>query len=56
MERVASIRGASKEFKTDDTIITVLQPTTFDLMKKKLALIIEPSLSVLITHGLFHLS
>jgi len=43
MEIAASIRGASKEYKTGDTVITALQPTTFDFMKKKLTLIIGPS-------------
>jgi putative ABC transport system ATP-binding protein len=39
----ASIRGASKEYKTGDTVITALQPTTFDFMKNELTLIIGPS-------------
>jgi|WetSurSiteA1Bulk_404760.scaffolds.fasta_scaffold02431_4 putative ABC transport system ATP-binding protein len=39
----ASIKGASKEYKTGDTVITALQPTTFDFMKKELTLIIGPS-------------
>jgi putative ABC transport system ATP-binding protein len=43
MEIAASIRGASKEYKAGDTIITALQPTTFDFMKKELTLIIGPS-------------
>jgi putative ABC transport system ATP-binding protein len=43
MEIAASIKGASKEYKTGDTVITALQPTTFDFMKKELTLIIGPS-------------
>jgi putative ABC transport system ATP-binding protein len=43
MEMAASIRGASKEYKTGDTIITALQPTTSDFKKKELTLIIGPS-------------
>jgi putative ABC transport system ATP-binding protein len=43
MEIAASVKEASKEYKTGDTIITALQPTTFDFMKKELTLIIGPS-------------
>jgi len=43
MEIAASIRGASKEYKAGDTVITALQPTTFDFRKKELTLIIGPS-------------
>jgi putative ABC transport system ATP-binding protein len=43
MEIAASIKGASKEYKTGDTLITALQPTNFDFMKKELTLIIGPS-------------
>jgi putative ABC transport system ATP-binding protein len=43
MEIAASIKGASKEYQTGDTVITALQPTTFDFMKKELTLIIGPS-------------
>jgi putative ABC transport system ATP-binding protein len=43
MEIAASIRGASKEYKTGDTVITALGPTTCDFMKKELTLIIGPS-------------
>jgi putative ABC transport system ATP-binding protein len=43
MEIAASIKGASKEYKTGDTVITALQPTTFDFMKNELTLIIGPS-------------
>jgi putative ABC transport system ATP-binding protein len=45
MEVAASIKGASKEYKTGDTVITALQPTTVDFMKKELTLIIGPSVS-----------
>jgi len=43
MEIAASVKGASKEYKTGDTIITALEPTTFDFRKKELTLIIGPS-------------
>ena len=43
MEIAASINGGSKEYKAGDTVITALQPTTFDFMKKELTLIIGPS-------------
>ncbi|MCU0363598.1 MAG: ABC transporter ATP-binding protein [Bacteroidales bacterium] len=43
MEIAASIKGASKEYRTGDTVITALQPTTFDFMKNELTLIIGPS-------------
>jgi putative ABC transport system ATP-binding protein len=43
MDIAASIKGASKEYKTGDTVITALQPTTFDFRKKELTLIIGPS-------------
>ena len=43
MEIAASVRGASKEYKTGDSVITALQPTTFDFRKKELTLIIGPS-------------
>jgi putative ABC transport system ATP-binding protein len=43
MEIAASIKSASKEYKTGDTVITALQPTTFDFMKRELTLIIGPS-------------
>lgn len=43
MEIAASIKGGSKEYKAGDTVITALQPTTFDFMKKELTLIIGPS-------------
>ena len=43
MEIAASIKGASKQYKTGDTVITALQPTTFDFIKNELTLIIGPS-------------
>ena len=43
MEIAASIKGASKEYKTGDIVITALQPTTFDFRKRELTLIIGPS-------------
>jgi putative ABC transport system ATP-binding protein len=43
MEIAASTKGASKEYKTGDTVITALEPTTFDFMKNELTLIIGPS-------------
>lgn len=43
MEIVASVRSASKEYKTGDMVITALQPTTFDFRKNELTLIIGPS-------------
>ena len=43
MEIAASIKGASKEYKTGDTVITALQPATLDFMTKELTLIIGPS-------------
>jgi ABC-type multidrug transport system ATPase subunit len=51
MEIAASIRGASKEYKADQTAIIFLQPTTFDFMKKELTLIIVPSGSGKTTQG-----
>ena len=43
MEIVASVKQASKEYMTGDTLITALQPTTFDFKKNELTLIIGPS-------------
>ncbi len=43
MEIAASVIGASKEYRTGDTVITALQPTTFDFRKNELTLIIGPS-------------
>ena len=34
MEIAASIKGASKEYKTGDTVITALQPKSFDFMDR----------------------
>ena len=43
MEIVASVRNASKDYKTADTIIHALRPTTFDFKRNELTLIIGPS-------------
>lgn len=43
MDIVASVSNASKEYKTGDTIITALQPTTCEFRKNELTLIIGPS-------------
>ena len=43
MDIVASIKNASKEYKTGDTVITALQPATFDFRINELTLIIGPS-------------
>ncbi len=43
MDIVASVKNASKEYKTGDTVITALQPTTFDFRRNELTLIIGPS-------------
>ncbi len=43
MEIVARIKGASKEYKAGDTVITALQPTSFDLRRNELTLVIGPS-------------
>ena len=43
MEIAASIKSASKEYKTGDTVITALQPSTFDMHRNELTLIIGPS-------------
>lgn len=40
---VAQLRGASKEYKTGDQVITALYPTDFDLHRGELTLIIGPS-------------
>lgn len=34
MEIAASIKGACKEYKTGDTVITALQPTSFDFYEE----------------------
>jgi putative ABC transport system ATP-binding protein len=43
MKIVASLRQASKEYKTGDTVINALYPTTFDFHQQELTLIIGPS-------------
>lgn len=43
MEVVASVSNASKQYKTGDTVITALQPTTCEFRKNELTLIIGPS-------------
>lgn len=43
MEVVASLKNASKEYKTGDTVIQALQPATFDFKRNELTLIIGPS-------------
>lgn len=43
MKIVASIKNASKEYKTGDTLITALQPTSVDFKQNELTLIIGPS-------------
>jgi putative ABC transport system ATP-binding protein len=43
MEAVAKIREASKEYRTGDTIIKALHPSTFEFNSYELTLIIGPS-------------
>lgn len=43
MEVVASVQNASKEYKTGDTVISALYPTSCDFKKNELTLIIGPS-------------
>jgi len=43
MNTVASIKNASKQYKTGDMLITALQPTSFDFIRNELTLIIGPS-------------
>lgn len=43
MEIVASVTNASKQYKSGDTVITALQPTTCEFRKNELTLIIGPS-------------
>lgn len=43
MDIVASVKNASKQYKTGDTFITALQPTSFDFRRNELTLIIGPS-------------
>lgn len=42
-EYVAALDNTSKEYKTGDTVITALQPTTVQFRKNELTLIIGPS-------------
>ena len=53
MEIAASTKGASKEYKTDDTLITSLEPTTLDFIINELSLTIGPSDSGKTTQELF---
>ncbi|MEN5232935.1 ABC transporter ATP-binding protein [Sphingobacterium faecium] len=43
MNIVASVKNASKQYKTGDMLITALQPTSFDFRRNELTLIIGPS-------------
>lgn len=43
MDIVASVKNASKQYKTGDMLITALQPTSFDFRRNELTLIIGPS-------------
>ena len=43
MEIVARIKEASKEYRPGDTVITALQPASFDFRRNELTLIIGPS-------------
>jgi putative ABC transport system ATP-binding protein len=43
MEIVASVFNASKQYKTGDTVITALQPSSCEFRKNELTLIIGPS-------------
>lgn len=43
MDIVASVANASKEYRTGDTVITALQPTTCGFRRNELSLIIGPS-------------
>ncbi len=43
MEKVAAIEGASKKYKTGDTVITALESSTLDFHTHELTLIIGPS-------------
>lgn len=42
-DTVARLSGASKEYRTGDTVITALTPTTVELRRNELTLIIGPS-------------
>jgi putative ABC transport system ATP-binding protein len=43
MEAVASLRGASKKYRTGDTVITAIHPSTFEIHSNELTLIVGPS-------------
>lgn len=43
MEAVASLRGASKEYRTGDTVITAIRQATFEIHRNELTLIVGPS-------------
>ncbi len=43
MDIVATVKNASKQYKTGDMLITALQPTSFDFRRNELTLIIGPS-------------
>jgi len=43
MNTVARIQGAGKEYRAGDTVITALQPSTFDMHRHELTIIIGPS-------------
>lgn len=43
MDIVASVKNASKQYKTGDTFITALHPASFDFRRNELTLIIGPS-------------
>lgn len=43
MEAVASLRRASKEYRTGDTVITAIHPATFEIHRNELTLIVGPS-------------
>ena len=43
MEPVASLKKASKEYRTGDTVITAIHPATFEIHRNELTLIVGPS-------------
>jgi putative ABC transport system ATP-binding protein len=43
MDIVASIHQASKQYRTGETVITALEPSTCEFRQKQLTLIIGPS-------------
>ena len=47
IEIAVSRWGGRKEYKAGDTVITALQPTTFNFMKKELTLKIGPSIATI---------